>query len=301
MEVTAIINDQVYIDIAKNITIDKAYTFFSKKEPKILSVILYGSSAQPTTRHKASDIDIIVIIEDSELPLQEKFKFCYQNKVKTDLVDIKYYTEASFKKELYTGSFTRLFALLNAYRIIFDLNNQAKEIIKSAWVRMDTIVKKTEKDFALTDINQEAVTMQNYFSNIYNALNSEKLKDNELAINVSLFESCKLWLVQFQKLLFSKDLQSNPGLKIEKQLIMNLLLLNQTDGSRLLNYDKYMFDPRIKIIVEDINTTIKLSIPTRLKVSAIYNILNDNFVHYFSIVLLDINKPDKAYYSFQKI
>jgi hypothetical protein len=101
--------------------------------------------------------------------------------------------------------------------------------------------------------------------------------------------------------LFSQDLQSNPDLEIEKQLIMNLLLLNQNDGSRLLNYNKYKFDPRIKKIAKDINFLLKSSRTTPQKVDAIFHMLDQIFLLHFEIPLLKPDNLDEDYHAFQTI
>jgi len=289
-----------YTGLSKKITQGEASKHLPQKEYTISSVILYGSSSQPETRHQKSDIDLMVVL-DIEGMHNDDFKFCFITQTDVNgvnvIVDIKYYTKESLQKELFKGSFTRLFALLNAYAIHYDENNIAENIISKSWERMDLIIKKTTQDFSLMNIQKEILDMQWYFTNVYSSLKSSKLKGNHFAISVSLFHECKFWLVQFHKVLFAKELENNE--KVNRTYLTNLIMLNQHDGSRLLNYTKYDLDPRITKIIIELNHILEENTKKRNTVEKVFDVLNTAFKFYLDKPLLLNQSSHLPYYSFQ--
>lgn len=218
------------------------------------SLVLIGSHLKPNLRRKASDIDLVAIVNDPDIKNQESFKFCFfGNKFKnidteslTETIDLKFYTFESFKKELLHGTNTALFGLLNSYYLFYDITSSAQSVIKTANLRKNAIISLTKKELAALDFEEEVNNMAIYFTETHTVLNSETTTTQLTLLHLYFAEYLKEFLVQFLRLLYTQDIQTK---KKQDELfdshIWHLVVVNGSDATRLMNYKKYLFEPRL--------------------------------------------------------
>ncbi|WP_139298258.1 hypothetical protein [Pedobacter hartonius] len=96
---------------------------------------------------KSSDLDLVVLVEDLLLNNPQDFlahfmisHVEYNGEEINFPMDIQIYTISSFRKEMYYGSLTRVFAVLNAFQIIYAEDDCAKQIIADADQRLNNTI-----------------------------------------------------------------------------------------------------------------------------------------------------------------
>lgn len=291
--------------IASEITTNKAAGLLPViKDKPIEAIILYGSNAQPETLRKGSDLDLKVIVRPDQF--DDDFKYLYSNnqyQFGEELieVEVKYYTPESFRKELLFGSFTRLFALLNAYAVLDDRTGFTTEIIEQAHHRMDEIVAEVRLSLAQLDIPAEITNLKNYMSKSYDSLRSEKLRSNRLGLGLRLFEYSKHFIVQFERLSFAQKLQNQEDDPILNTYVKNMLMFQQADGNRLLDYRKYKMEDKIITLIDNVNNLIQSSEDLCNTVLLIYDYFDQFFYDTFKTpLLIDENKMNE-FFTFQTV
>lgn len=274
------------------------------KDKPIEAIILYGSNAQPETLRKGSDLDLKVIIKLDQF--DDDFKYLYSNNQyrfgeDTIEVELKYYTPESFRKELLFGSFTRLFALLNAYAVLDDQTGSATETIHHAQQRMDEIVAEVRLSLAQLDIPTEITNLKNYMSKSFDSLQSEKLRSNRLGLGLRLFEYSKHFIIQFERLSFAQQLQNDVDEPMLDTYIKNMLMFQQTDGNRLLDYRKYQMEDKIITLIDHTNHLIQSSEDLCDTVLLIYDYFDQLFYDTFKTPLLIDKDKKNEFFTFQTV
>lgn len=229
----------------------------------LVALAIIGSNVNPETRRKSSDLDLVAVIKDNSITSADTFKYTYMsNKVSAAIsgekgnmaIDIKFYTAESFERELLHGTNTALFAFLHAYTVIYDTADLALDIIRSAEERMEATIAFTIDQLRTLDIPYEINNMSVYFTEGYNILTAEKYSSLGALRMITFAEYLKAFCIQFLRLRYAKDIQSGePQDDRFKDLIRHLVVLSRWDGTRLLNYRKYLFDTRLLQMMQDVD------------------------------------------------
>lgn len=281
-----------------NITFDSFHT-----------IMLIGSCVFPETMSDRSDLDIVLFLHDDVITHPGSFKAGVQTNTSGSTngdnqlqVDAKIYTLSSFKNEMYHGSLTRVFAILNAFRIISAKNDYIINILSDAKERFDIYINLTIDQLAKIAIPNEISNLENYFRDARAKLDSGKIRTNYMLINLKLFEYLKEFIIQYQYILFAIDIQKNENQDKIREAIKNLLVFKNTDGTRLLDHTKYFVDKRIISFLSGINTILdeKRAIDYKTKINLIFNLMNAEFVKYTGSSLIN-NKSEYQYFSTIKI
>ena len=265
----------------------------------IHTIIKIGSCVYPITMRKKSDIDLVYFLEDKNLDCPKIFKagyqtnsINYQQKVLTIPIDVKLYSIASFREEMYHGSLTRAFAILNAFKIIYSKDNTIRKIISDAEKRIYLTVNLTKDNLKKLNIPDEMKNIENYFNDALSVLLSEKIKDNLILINLRLFEYLKDFIIQFQRILLAIDIQNQSNLNNINAYIRNLIVFKNSDGTRLLDHKKYLLDSRVKTSLKDLNSIFMKSDSFSIQqlIASIFNCISSSFFKHTGYSLLRTTK-----------
>jgi hypothetical protein len=274
------------------------------KNKPIEAIILYGSNAQPETMRKGSDLDLKIIVALDQF--DDEFKYLYSNNhycIGDDMVEVelKYYTPESFRKEMLFGSFTRLFALLNAYSVLDDQTGNTTTVINQAHERMDEIISEVRISLTQVNISKEITNLRNYMSKSYHSLLSEKLRNNRLGLGLRLFEYSKHFIVQYERLSFAWQLQNNVDDPLLDVYMKNMLMFQQPDGNRLLDYRKYKMDSAIITLITTVNELIQSSEDLLNMPISIYGFFDEIFHDTFGTPLLIDDSNKNEFFTFQTV
>lgn len=274
------------------------------KDKPIEAIILYGSNAQPETMRKGSDLDLKIIFSLDQF--DDEFKYLYSNnhyRIGDDIVEVelKYYTPESFRKEMLFGSFTRLFALLNAYSVLDDQTGKTSTVINQAHERMNEIISEVRMSLTQVDISKEITNLRNYMSKSYHSLLSEKLRSNRLGLGLRLFEYSKHFIVQYERLSFAQQLQNNVDDPMLDVYMKNILMFQQPDGNRLLDYRKYKMDSAITTLITTVNELIQSSEDLVNMPTSIYGFFDKIFHDTFGTPLLIDDRKKNEFFTFQTV
>lgn len=295
--------------------IDLLQEYFCKKLAQKLdipfesfhTIMLIGSSVQPETMSSKSDIDVVVFIEDHWAERPANFKAGMQTLYKNQrkkiklAVDIKIYTLCSFRNELYHDSLTRVFAILNAYRIIYSADNTVTEIIIDGNNRMNDCVELSIDHLKRMNVALEIKNLKNYFNNARSALQSERIRDNGLLLQLRLFEYMKEFIVQFQLICYAMDLKKGIQDHEIAPFVKNLMVFQNTDGTRLLDPGKYLLDSRVKELLTHINMEIFHSKPDLIAgINSLFDCINAAFIRQTGSPLLT-DQENYEYFSYFKM
>lgn len=292
-----LLNDDFIVHLSENVLRQLIEMHSRKIIPELDAIIIIGSSVFKETRRKKSDLDLVFLIEDNNN--QELYKADYQlnripyeNNLLAARFDIKIYTVNTFKKELYEDSLTKVFAILNAYKIIHSLSGAAEDIIATAAERMNENVLAARSHLEIIDIKTELLNLKNYFSEGREILLSEKISSNYTLLNLRLNEYLKDFLIQLQQLLFASDLQNKIGNTQLNSLVKNLLVFANNDGTRLLDENKYLIDARVNAVLEQLNLVLNANEDMSFKITESFNLINQAFLNYFATpVISSIDEP----------
>lgn len=275
----------------------------------IHTIMIIGSYCQPLTIRKNSDIDLIFILDDKYFENYNDFKInystnfiVYEDKQITLPIDIKAYSISSFRKEMYHGSLTRVFAITNAYRILCKENDSIEEILLDAEERLNICVKETKKTLSSLNTEYEISNLSNYFNDSLSNLLSEKLDSNTILVQLRFHEYLKDLLVQFQKILFSTDIKNIKNTFKLDECIKNFLIFKNIDGTRLIDFNKYFIDVRFKQLLDDLNAILshKYGGPYRNIINESYKCIDNAFITYIGYSLAN-SKSHYKYFSYMSI
>ncbi|WP_158795504.1 hypothetical protein [Pedobacter sp. L105] len=237
---------------------------------------------------KSSDLDLVVLVEDVLLNNPQDFlahflisHVEYNGEEINFPMDIQVYTISSFRKEMYYGSLTRVFAVLNAFQIIYAEDDCAKQIINDADQRLNNTIQFVINDIARLDIPQVMKNTEAYFNYAHLIILEEKIQQNSLLIYLQFSEYVKELLIQFQYVLFADDLQKNINSENMHVAVKNMTIFRNTDGTRLLNFNKYFVDQRVIKLLDDINKVLKNNQKVIVeRFDLVFDIINDAFFTY---------------------
>jgi hypothetical protein len=303
------LSDETIIDISTDYFKNVISKKLQLKIKSIHTIMLIGSCVQPLTMRKKSDIDLVFFLDDDYFDSPKNFKALYQtnvvkhNKKEINLaVDIKLYSLSSFQQEMYHDSLTRVFAILNAYKIIYSENSFVQDTLMDATERMDLSIQLGKEQLEKIDIVAEVENLENYFNDALSVLLSEKLKTNLALSYLRLYEYLKEFIVQYQRVLFAKDIQRNCNTKLMNEHIKNLLVFKNSDGTRLLDANKYVVDERVKILVANLHKALEKSgtISFDKLVNSLFGCINDAFKKDIGYSILN-DKKRYAYFSYTTV
>lgn len=278
-----IMSDEEIVAISRRSIFKRLRELLPSKIPPLTAVILIGSSVQPATRRTHSDFDLVFVVDNEPKCDDENIKINFQTRHSLDgtgshWFDIKVYTEKGFRLEMLFGSLTRLFAVLNAYKILWQQSNVAGNILVQGEARMQACIREACDQLAAIDIEKERIVISNYFTEALSALNSEKIRHNTILVQLRFFEFLKQFIVQFQRILFALKIQN--GHHQEGSLdeyLKNLLVFNNWDGTRLLDENKYPIEPRVFQLMKKINHVLSGRLNWHQKIQKVFSILDYYF------------------------
>lgn len=302
-----VLHDKEILEIAFNTLRVKIQESTRQAMPAIESVVLIGSCVYPETTRKNSDIDLVLLVEDGFAGNFQEFKMNYRfpldypgNPAETPGIDALVYTVTSFKNEMAFGSLTRVFAILNAFRVLHSQNQLVEAILTLAEQRMQASVDLAKEELSQLSIDWELENLRNYYEVALSVLTSEKTSSDHLLVHLRLSEYLKELIIQFQRLVFASDIQQGRLNETLNRSIRNLLVFNNADGTRLLNPRKYYMDPRVIAFIRSMNAILSENNDLHLEIYSLFTEIDKAFVRQLNTSLSE-KENKKPFYKLQKI